>query len=265
MTENIYGDTRTRSLADLVLEVTEPPGDGVPARAFFDNPDVYLAIGLLQGCRSFLKAACALFDEDLEGPIAPLARSSMEYAVTGVWLLNDRPKNLKRFLQGHLYEARRFEKEEPETAEQSRRLVLETFGRILDEEERVPIKLPSFEKRLGDQWRSLYVNYRLLCDEVHPSLIASNLSYEVTTDEDEDGTTIFDIEYRSFGRGESGEHLFFTAAWAVVLAGEIDDVLGGGFPEALDAAMHLLHLSINDPEEFTATIRRLDDPSDGAE
>jgi hypothetical protein len=54
----IDGDLRTRSLADLIYEVPEPPGGDVPLELLLTKPAPYLAIGLLQGCRNFLLGAC---------------------------------------------------------------------------------------------------------------------------------------------------------------------------------------------------------------
>lgn len=249
------GDTRTRSLADLALEITEPPEGDIPSKVLTEQPVVFFALGLLQGCRAFLRASCALFDADLESVSAPITRSTMEYAVTGGWLLRDPERNLKRFLRGHLYELDRLDRFDSQQAARSRLLFIRMFGHLLPERDQTGLKLPDFDSRLGKAWRPLYQQYRHLCEEVHPSFVASSLAFDVEGDVD------LTVVYKDFGRADSGEHLFFTAIWACVLALEIDAEIGG-FPAPLEAGTEYISKSVMDPDEFMRITKRLHDHPD---
>jgi hypothetical protein len=121
-------DLRTRSLADLIYEVTEPPGGDVPLELLLTKPAPYLVIGLLQGCRNFLLGACALFDADRESAIPPLARSVMEFSVTGIWLLRNPRHNVQRFLRAQLHEAELLSETDAVEAQEGRDGVLDSEG-----------------------------------------------------------------------------------------------------------------------------------------
>lgn len=262
-----HGDLRTRSLADLIYEVTEPPGGHVPVELLLTKPAPYLAIGLLQGCRNFLLGACAMFDADLESAIPPLARSVMEFSVTGIWLLRNPRHNVKRFLRAQLYEAELLSETDAEEAQRRRDGVLSVFGRFIPPEERTGKELPSFKKRLGLEMDSFYGQYRFLSEEVHPSFAASILAYKVNTEDvrSEDFDEAPSITYDVPSRGESGDYLAFILEYSWLLAADLQTHLGDGFPPALEGAGRLLWSSRYDEETFERLMNGLDgaDSSDG--
>ena len=263
----IDGDLRTRSLADLIHEVTEPPGGDVPIELLLTKPAPYLAIGLLQGCRNFLLGASAMFDADRESAIPPLARSVMEFSVTGIWLLRNPRHNVKRFLRAQLYEAELLGETDAGEAQRRRDGVLSAFGRFIPTEERTGKELPSFKKRLGPEMDSLYRQYRFLSEEVHPSFVASSLAYRVNIEdaESKEFNVAPSITYDVPSRGESGDYLGFILEFTWLLAADLKNHLGQGFPPALEAAGRLLWSSRYDEEAFERLMKGLDGPdsSDG--
>ncbi len=255
----VDGDLRTRTLADLIHEVTEPPGGDVPVELLLTKPAPYLAIGLLQGCRNFLVGACALFDADRESAIPPLARSAMEFSVTGAWLLRNPVHNVKRFLRAQLHEAELLSETDAGEAQLRRDGVLSAFGRFIPRDERTAKELPSFKKRLGPEMETLYRHYRFLSEEVHPSFVASNLAYRVNVEDEEasDSEEGPFITYDVPSRGESGDYLAFILEFTWILAAELQRHLGHGFPPALEAAGRLLWSSRYDEETFERLIQTL--------
>ena len=258
----IDGDLRTRSLAELIHEVTEPSGGDLPVELLLTQPAPYLAIGLLQGCRNSLLGACALFDADRESAIPPLARLVMEFSVTGVWLLRNPGHNVKRFLRAQLYEADLLAETDPGEAQKRKDGVLKAFGRFIPSGERSGKKLPSFKNRLGPEMDSLYRQYRFLSEEVHPSFVASSLAYKVNIDEgdSEDSDEVPPITYDVPARGESGDYLAFILEFTWLLAADLRTHLGNGFPPALEAVGRLLWASRYDEETFESLIKRLEGP-----
>lgn len=261
------GDLRTRSLSDLILEVTEPPGGAAPLELLLTKPAGHFAVGLLQGCRNYLRAGCALFDASLEGAIAPLARSAMEFSATGTWLVRDPPENVKRFLRAELYEIDQLGRSQPEEAARRRRSLLNAFKWLLPASERTAMKLPSLPDRLGDQAKDLYRQYRMLCEEVHPSFVAAVLAYKIETTEegDPEQTSVGEddfIRYVQPERAESGDYLFLTAFWTWLLAADVEVHTGTRFPDALHAAGDALWKSRFDEISFVEMMRRLNEEDD---
>ena len=256
----IDGDLRTRSLADLIYEVTEPPGGDVPLELLLTKPAPYLAIGLLQGCRNFLLGACALFDTDRESSIPPLARSVMEFSVTGIWLLRNPSHNVKRFLRAQLHEAELLSETDAVEGQKRRDGVLTAFGRFIPTDERTGKELPSFKKRLGPEMESLYRQYRFLSEEVHPSFVASSLAYRVNIEDQESSGADEGpfIDYDVPSRGESGDYLAFILEFTWILAADLQRHLGHGFPQAIEAAGRLLWTSRYDEETFVRLVKSLD-------
>lgn len=174
-----HDKVKMRSLADLVLEVSESPGGQMPELFSRYNPPLFLALGLLDRCRLNLRGMCVLSDADLEHAGAGVARGVMEYSVTGSWLLRAPKQNLDRFLQGQRHELGKLVKERPD------------FQAVLDAVDTMTEALVGHHdaQRLNDvasrmgPHRPLYYQYRLLSERTHPTFVATMLAFDQEPDE----------------------------------------------------------------------------------
>lgn len=245
-------DSEIRGLADLVLEVTSPPGDYLPAVLMYTRPATFMATGLLHRCREFLQLSMAAFDLGLEASLAPVARSTMEYAATGSWLLRKPKRNLGRFLVGYLYQLKGLERDAPNLAQG----LLKGFQPVLDhfvpKTDQLAKDLPRMQSRLGPVVQGYY-SYRLLSHEVHPTAVAALLAFSDDA-EDEDK-----IQYRGQTGLGSRAYLGDIAFWTWTLASDIQRSLGFGFHGALPHAGRLLTTVKADPAEFRRLMKLLED------
>lgn len=249
---------KTRSLADLILEVAEPPG-GVLLELFSRfNPPMFLAVGLLERCRLHLRGMCVLSDANFEHAGAGIARGVMEYSVTGSWLLRDPSKNLDRFLMGQRHELAKLVKERPDFQS-----LLNTLDQTMDDllQHHEGQRLNDVASRMGPR-RALYYQYRLLSERMHPTFVATMLAFEHEPDE---GNLVF---------GDPGperdplsaDYLFLATFWTWTLAADLLkslDIKNG----TLMAAGELLRRYLNDPTaplmpEWTEDTGRADMESD---
>lgn len=244
-------DLQIRSLADLVLEVTEPPGDYLPTLLMYTRPVTFLAIGLLHRCREFLRLSMAAFDVGLESALAPIGRSTMEYAATGSWLLRHPRRNLRRFLLAYLFQLKGLERD----AQQLANDLLNGFRPVLDHYvpagEQLAKDLPPMYARLGAV-QSAYYSYRVLSHEVHPTVAAALLAFSDDVEDEER------ILYRDQNAFDSGRYLGEIALWTWALASDIQRSLGFGFHGALPHTGRLLTTVKADPAEFLRLMALLD-------
>lgn len=247
-------DLQIRSLADLVLEVSEPPGDYLPTLLMYTRPTAFLAIGLLHRCREFLRLSMAAFDSGLESALAPIGRATMEYAATGSWLLRRPKRNLRRFLRGYLYQLEGLKRDAPEVADDLLRGLRPVLDHFVPPAENLAKNLPPMKARLGPI-EAAYYSYRVLSHEVHPTAAAALLAYSDSAD-DQDR-----VVYRDNDRNEPG-YLGDIALWTWTLASDIQRSLGFGFHGALPHAGRLLATVKADPAEFRRLISLLDADSE---
>lgn len=195
-------------LARSVYEVTEPVGEVDWLELAESNLGAWLAMGLLQRSRRLLQAVLLLHKADALDAGDSLARSILEYAITGRWLLTDPDAHLPKFNGATLAHLEEMEMLKPDTFSGISKAFLVA---VPDAQE---ARLPGVKRRMGDL-ESIYWAYKLLCETTHPTFVASSFAFDLEEDAD---LPVSDRWERTL----PSQFVIFSALWTWILATELD-------------------------------------------
>lgn len=215
--ENDRGRTTSELAADVelarsVYDITEPTGDQPWEEMAESDTAVWLAVGLLQRSRRLLMGVIALHDADVLDSADSTARSILEYAITGYWLLSDPEANVPKFLGSALGHVRAMEQIKPALYGGLGASYLNAFP------DAVETNLPGLKKRMGNL-DGLYWVYKMLCETTHPTLVASFFAF----DWDEESNVLLLNPTDEWDRVVHREFVLFSAFWTWVLAMRIEE------------------------------------------
>ncbi|MPZ70212.1 MAG: hypothetical protein GEU71_11900 [Actinobacteria bacterium] len=205
-------DERMRDLAELVLEVTEPAESpqrlGIMAVAM---PHLLTSLGLLQRCRKTVRAMCSLVDAKLEGVGAPLARSTLEDSVTGIWLMKKPKERFPMMLTSYNRHLAQLEEAKPGVFDTQREL-LDSMLTSLSLSPTDKGDLPPLEQRM-DELVGEYWEYRVLSLRTHPSFEASLVPFYA-----DEHTKMIGMAPEDAIDALASDYLFVCCNWTLALA-----------------------------------------------
>ena len=149
------GQEDTLALIRQLLDVAQPDEQLLPLVR-----DRYLyALGLLARTRRLLQAMCFLHENGALDFAEPLARSILEDAATGLWLLQDPEANSETFERSALRDWRLPAESRPTAHKKRYQVMREAMENYRGDAER-NVRMPSVESRMTGVMHEHYVDYR---------------------------------------------------------------------------------------------------------